>query len=117
MTSTRPREFGLVATVALYTLARLVLVAIVAVLLALAGVPVVLAVLIGLIVALPLSMVLFRGLRNRLDTAIAVVRERRGAEREALRARLRGDGEADPAATGRAASDDPAEREPHGGQA
>lgn len=106
-TSSGRPEPGLAATVALYALARLGLVALVAGLLALAGVPVVLAVLIGLIVALPLSMVLFRGLRSRLDGAIAVARERRAAERDALRARLRGDG---------AGSDGAAERQPHGGQ-
>ena len=111
MTTDGTREPGLVATVALYAFARLVLVAIVAGLLALAGVPVILAILIGLIVALPLSMVLFRGLRTRLDTAIAVAGERRGAEREVLRARLRGD--AEPGADG---SDDAAERQPHSGQ-
>jgi len=98
--STSRREPGLVVTLALYALARLGLVAVVAGLLALTGVPGILAVLIGLVVALPLSMVLFRGLRTRLDTAVAVAGERRSVERDALRARLRGD---DP-------SDDPAER-------
>ena len=40
-------------------------------LLVLAGVPLLIALLVGLIVALPLSMVLFRGLRGRLDEALA----------------------------------------------
>lgn len=79
------------ATVALYTFARIGLLALVAGVLALVGVPVLLAILIGLVVALPLSMVLFRGLRARLDSALAVARERRGAERAVLRAGLRGD--------------------------
>ncbi len=82
---------GLLATVGLYTLARLGLVAVVAAALALAGVPFVIAILVALIVALPLSMVLFRGLRGRLDAAIAEVSRRRGVEREALRSRLRGE--------------------------
>ncbi|GAA4557396.1 DUF4229 domain-containing protein [Pseudonocardia xishanensis] len=105
-TDTR-REPGLAATIALYTVARLALVALIAALLALAGVPVLLAVLIGLIVALPLSMVLFRGLRARLDRALAVTGERRGAQREALRAGLRGEAPAASGARGSAA--EPAE--------
>lgn len=80
-----------VGTLVAYTLARLCLVAAVAGLLVLAGVPLVLAVLIGLVAALPLSMLLLRGLRKRLDASLAVVRERRAAQREVLRARLRGD--------------------------
>jgi hypothetical protein len=94
-----PTAPGLGATVALYALARLGLVAAVAAGLVLAGVPLALAVLVGLIVALPLSMVLFRGLRARLDAALAQVQQRRSAEREALRARLRG---SDPLAPGEA---------------
>jgi hypothetical protein len=83
---------GLAATVALYAFARLGLVALIAVVLALAGVPLLLAILVALIVALPLSMVVFRGLRSRLDRALAVAAERRGAQRAALRAGLRGEG-------------------------
>jgi membrane protein implicated in regulation of membrane protease activity len=99
---------GLAVTVALYALARLALIAVVAGLLLAAGVPFLIALLVGLIVALPLSMVLFRGLRGRLDSALAEVRQRRSAERSALRARLRG--EAAPA------SDEPSQREPDPGQ-
>lgn len=93
---------GLAGPLLAYTAARLGIVAFVAGLLVAARVPLLLAVLIGLIAALPLSMVLLRGLRGRLDVAMAVVRERRAAEREVLRARLRGD---DP-------SDDAPERQP-----
>jgi hypothetical protein len=89
--SSAPTRPGLAATVALYTLARIGLVAAVAAVLVLFGVPLVVAVLVGLIVALPLSMVAFRGLRARLDEALAAAQARRSAEREALRARLRGD--------------------------
>lgn len=92
----RGREPGLAATVALYALARIGIVAVVAALLTLAGVPLLVSVLIGLIVALPLSMVLFRGLRARLDRAIAAKTARRGAERDSLRAQLRGEQAADP---------------------
>ena len=44
-----------------------------------------------MVAALPLSMLLLRGLRKRMDASLAVVRERRAAQREVLRARLRGD--------------------------
>jgi hypothetical protein len=108
MSTPTSREPGLAATVLLYTLARLGLVAVVAGLLVIAGVPVLLALLIGLIVALPLSMVLFKGLRVRLDAAVAVSGARRSAEREALRARLRGEDGAVPdgsVSNGRASDD------------
>jgi Protein of unknown function (DUF4229) len=94
---------GLVGPFLAYTAARLGIVVVVAGLLVVAGVPLLLAALIGVIAALPLSMVLLRGLRARLDASLAVVRERRAAEREVLRSRLRGDD----------VSDDAAERQPH----
>lgn len=93
---------GLAATVALYTLARLAVVAVVAVLLSLAGVPLLVGILIGLIVALPLSMFLFRGLRLRLDEAIAAS----GRRRADVRAQLRGEPPG---------SEHPAEGQPDGG--
>jgi hypothetical protein len=115
MTSPTPteRQPGLAATVALYTAARVALVAFVTAVLLLAGVPLVLALLVALIVALPLSMVLFRGLRARLDAALAATRERRAREREALRARLRGD---EPAEQPFVASDEPSDGETDRGQ-
>ena len=82
---------SLVGTLAAYTLARLCLVAAVAGLLVLAGVPLILAILIGVVAALPLSMLLLRGLRKRVDEGVAAVQERRATQREVLRARLRGD--------------------------
>ena len=99
------RQPGLAATVGLYTLARLGLVAVVAALLLLAGVPMPIALLVALIVALPLSMVLFRRLRSRLDAALAQATARRAAEKAVLRARLRGDADV-PEDSARA--DDPA---------
>lgn len=99
---------GLAATVGLYALARLGLVAIVTALMLLSGTPFVIALLVGLIVALPLSMVLFRGLRSRLDAALSESRSRRSRERSALRARLRSEGE-HPASPG---SSDLPERQP-----
>ncbi|MFR9801635.1 DUF4229 domain-containing protein [Pseudonocardia sp. RS010] len=86
---------GLAATVVVYTVARLGLVAVIAALLALVGVPLLLAILLALVVALPLSLVVFRGLRARLDLALAESGRRRSAQRDALRARLRGDDPAD----------------------
>jgi Protein of unknown function (DUF4229) len=82
---------SLVGTLVAYTLARLCLVAAVAGLLVLAGVPLLLAVLIAVIAALPLSMLLLRGLRKQVDAGVTAVRERRSAQRAVLRARLRGD--------------------------
>lgn len=111
-TSARPAP-GLAVTVLLYVLARIGLVAVVAGVLVIAGVPLLLAVLIGLIVALPLSMVLFRGLRGRLDAALAATGARRSAERDALRARLRGDdGSADTPPAPGAGSEHPGQYEP-----
>jgi len=100
---------SLVGTLVAYTLARLCLVAVVAGLLVLAGVPLVLAILIGVVAALPLSMLLLRGLRKRMDAGVAAVQERRMAQREVLRARLRGDDVP-------ARSDDGAEREADAGE-
>jgi len=115
-------EPGLATTAALYVLARLALLGLITGLLLLAGAPVVIALLVALIVALPLSMLVFRGLRGRLDTALAAARARRGQEREVLRAGLRGDdtapaelappGDAEPGA--RSTGDGP-ERQPDAG--
>jgi hypothetical protein len=82
---------GLASTLTLYALARIALVGVIAALLSVAGVPLLLSVLLGLIVALPLSLVVFRSLRARLDLALGEARRRRSAERESLRSRLRGE--------------------------
>ncbi len=112
---------SLVGTLLAYTVARLVLVAAVAGLLVLAGVPLLLAVLIGVIAALPLSAVLLRGLRKRVDAGLAAAQERRGAQRAVLRARLRGDDLPDAGPVGRAdvtveRSGERPERQPDGGE-
>ena len=88
MTSRGP---SLVGTLVAYTLARLGLVAVVAGLLVLAGVPLLLALLVGVIAALPLSMLLLRGLRERLDALSRRCGSGGRPQREVLRARLRGD--------------------------
>jgi hypothetical protein len=105
---------NLVSTLLAYTLARLCIVAAVAGLLVLAGVPLILAVLIGVIAALPLSWLLLRALRVRMDTALTAVRERRSAQREVLRARLRGDDLPDPESVDR--SGERAERQADPGE-
>lgn len=100
---------GLATTIALYAVARIAVVAVVAALLVAAGVPLLLSVLLGIIVALPLSMFLFRGLRARLDRAVEASRARRAQ----VRARLRGD---DGPAQVPDPSEPPAEGEPDGRQ-
>jgi hypothetical protein len=103
---------SLVGTLVAYTLARLAIVVAVAGLLVLAGVPLLLALLIGVVAALPLSMLLLRGLRRRVDAGVAAVQERRTAQREVLRARLRGDEVHDDDVR----SDDAAQRQPDAGE-
>ena len=103
---------SLVGTLVAYTLARLAIVVAVAGLLVLAGVPLLLALLIGVVAALPLSMLLLRGLRKRMDAGVAAVQERRTAQREVLRARLRGDEVQDEDVR----SDEGAEREADAGE-
>ncbi|MEO7193749.1 MAG: DUF4229 domain-containing protein [Pseudonocardiaceae bacterium] len=86
-----PRPPGLVRDVALYSAARLALVALTALLLLLAGVPLLVSLLLAMVVALPLSMVLLGSLRARVNAGLAVVGARRRAERDRLQRQLRGD--------------------------
>ena len=60
-----------------------------------APVPLIVALLIALVAQLPLSIVLFKGLRTRVNAGIVVVDARRRAEKERLHARLSGDPDAD----------------------
>lgn len=55
-------------------------------------VPILVAAFFAVIIALPLGMVLFRGLRDRVNVGIATVDAGRKAQRENLNARLRGEG-------------------------
>lgn len=82
---------GVAATAAAYTAARLGLLAAVTAVLVLAGVPLLVAAMIAVVVSLSLSFVLFRGLRARLGAAVLESRSRRDAERARLRASLRGE--------------------------
>lgn len=54
-------------------------------------VPVLVALLFALIIAMPLAMVLFKGMRARVAEGIAVVDEKRRHDKGELRARLRGE--------------------------
>ena len=93
-----PATMGtLVVAVLLYTAARLVLVvAIAAVIFYVAkavsvDVPLVVAAVFGVLIALPLGMVLFKSLRLRVNDQIARVDAERSARRDDIASRLRGD--------------------------
>ncbi|MFG1790003.1 DUF4229 domain-containing protein [Nocardia sp. NPDC049149] len=81
----------------LYTLARLALVVAITALIMLVArlvsvdIPLVVAALFALIIAMPLSLTLFKRLRTRVNEDIAVVDERRRHDKAQLRARLRGE--------------------------
>ncbi|MGI5222805.1 DUF4229 domain-containing protein [Nocardia sp. CA-290969] len=87
----------LARNLALYTLARLVLVVLLTVVI-LAGaavvsvqIPLVVAILFAIVIAMPLSLTLFKGLRAQVNSDIAAVDERRRRDKAELRARLRGE--------------------------
>ncbi|WP_207837788.1 DUF4229 domain-containing protein [Williamsia soli] len=86
----------LAADLALFTGARIALVIALAAGIYLLGkvvgidVPVLVAAFFAVIIALPLGMVLFKGLRDRVNLGIATVDAGRKAQRENLTARLRG---------------------------
>ncbi|EOM77180.1 DUF4229 domain-containing protein [Rhodococcus rhodnii] len=87
----------LAADILLYTLARLAIVVVVAAIIvgggALVGVtvPLLVAAIFGVLIAMPVSMFVLGGMRRRLNAAIAGFDAQRRADREALHARLRGD--------------------------
>ncbi|OBA83442.1 hypothetical protein A9W99_08190 [Mycobacterium sp. 1164966.3] len=87
-----------VLDVLLYATARLLLVVVVgaaiygvARLLGVTEFPIAVAALFALIIAMPLGIWVFSPLRRRATAALAIAGERRRAEREKLRARLRGE--------------------------
>jgi hypothetical protein len=87
----------------LYATARLLLVVVlsgaiygVARLMGVTQLPLVVAVLFALIIAMPLGIWLFTPLRRRATAALAIAGERRRREREQLRARLRGEAPPEP---------------------
>jgi hypothetical protein len=86
-----PTGRALARDVALYSVARLALVTVTALLLLLAHVPLLVSALLAVVLALPLSMVLLGSLRARVNAGLAVVAGRRKAERDRLRQQLHGD--------------------------
>jgi hypothetical protein len=60
-----------------------------------APVPLIVALLVALVAQLPLSLVLFNGLRKRVNAGIVVVDARRRAEKDRLHARLSGEPDTD----------------------
>ncbi|WP_408015966.1 DUF4229 domain-containing protein [Rhodococcus chondri] len=88
---------SLARDVALYSLARLALVVVLAVVIIFVprlfgvDIPLLIAALFAVLIALPLSLVLFAPLRRRVNEGIATVDERRRAARADLEGRLRGE--------------------------
>jgi len=76
---------------AVYTGLRVLLVVVISGVLIAVRVPALIAVLIALVAGFGLSIVLFRGLRMRLQAELAEARARRRTERERLRRELRGE--------------------------
>jgi len=87
----------LARNLALYTVARLALVAVIAVVIVVVArllkvdIPGVVAVLFALIVAMPLSLLLFKRMRSRVNQDIAAVDEKRRTDKAQLRSRMRGE--------------------------
>lgn len=75
----------------LYTLGRLVLIAVVTAVLVLFEVPLLVALAVAIVVGFPLGLLVFRGLNQRVTAALAERGKDRMSARERLRAELRGD--------------------------
>lgn len=74
----------------IYTAIRIGMLVVLAAVLYLVGLPLILALLFAVILALPLSWVLFGGVRRRVNEAMAASTAHRRAERERLRSALDG---------------------------
>lgn len=85
-----PAGAGLVRDIVIYSVARLALVGLLTLVLLQLGIPMLVAVLLALVVALPLAWVLLRTLRMRVSAGLHAAAERRRAERDRLREQLRG---------------------------
>ncbi|MGB3697134.1 MAG: DUF4229 domain-containing protein [Gordonia sp. (in: high G+C Gram-positive bacteria)] len=87
----------LIVAVLLYSLARLALVVVLAAAIVFGAkavgveVPLLVAAVFGVLIALPLGLVLFKSLRLRVNDQIAQVDARRSQQRDDLQARLRGE--------------------------
>lgn len=84
-------EHNLGRDLTLYTLGRIVLIAVVTVLLVLFEVPLLVALAVAVVVGFPLGLLVFRGLNHRVTAALAERGKDRTEAREQLRAELRGD--------------------------
>ena len=88
-----PPSVGL--PLALYTIGRVLITAALVAVIWVAGLPGFPALLFGLLLSMPVSHVLLRGVRDRLTEALAARSIARRAAREDLRARLSGDADDD----------------------
>ncbi len=87
----RVAPHNLARDLTLYTLGRLVLIAVVTGLLVLFDVPLLVALAVAIVVGFPLGLLVFRGLNQRVTAALAERGKDRTAARERLRAELRGE--------------------------
>jgi len=94
--SVEPVADNLKRDLALYTAARLGLVAVVTAVLMLFEVPLLVALAVAIVVGFPLGLLVFRGLNRRVTAALAARGAARDTERTRLRAQLRGE---EPAST------------------
>lgn len=85
------RGSGLAQAIVLYTLARLGLLAVAIVVLALFNVPLLVAAVVSVVLVMPLSMLVFASLRRRVAGGIAQRTAQRREQRAKLRAQLRGE--------------------------
>ncbi|MFJ9367680.1 DUF4229 domain-containing protein [Nocardia sp. NPDC101769] len=96
--ATRPEGAGrrLARSLAIYTVARLGLVAVItAIIMSVAAVvkvaiPLIVALLFGLLIAMPLSLLLFKKLRTQVNKDIGAVDAKRRRDRDQLMSRLQG---------------------------
>lgn len=88
---------SLILAVVIYSVARIGLVAVLALAIYFGGqafgvtVPPLVAAVFGVLIALPLSLVIFKALRLRVNDQIAQIDAKRSAQRDDLQARLRGE--------------------------
>jgi hypothetical protein len=77
--------------IALYTAARVGIVVVIAAVLVLVKIPLLVALAVAVVAAFPLSMLLLKGLNQRVAAGMSVRGEARRAERDRLRSELRGE--------------------------
>ncbi|MFW0788654.1 DUF4229 domain-containing protein [Gordonia sp. CPCC 205333] len=90
-----PSVATMIGSLVLYTLARIILVIVIATVIFFVGrifveVPVIVAAMFGVLIALPLGMFLFKPLRLRVNAQVAAIDADRAKRRDELQSRLRG---------------------------